>query len=194
MATWSASGNSPRITEAAGAYIIEAMATLQFTAVIELRGVNPYVLVNQAQAAKLQPDWRKPLPVLVRINRQVGQPWQTNMMPTGSGDFYLYLHGGMRRSSNTGVGDTVQIELAFNDAYRTGPLHPLPTWFGDRLKQHPVAAANWEKLSPSRQKEVLRYFAGLKSVEARRRNADRALEVLGGQSERFMGRSWKSGA
>jgi hypothetical protein len=46
-------------------------------------GVNPYVLVTAAQAATLRAGWRKPMPVLVRINDQAVDAWRTNMMPTG---------------------------------------------------------------------------------------------------------------
>ena len=36
------------------------------------------------------------------------------MMPAGNGDFYLYLHGDVRRASQTKVGDLVQVEIAFD--------------------------------------------------------------------------------
>jgi len=45
-------------------------------------------------------------------------------------------------------------------------------------------------LIPSRQKEILRYFAGLKSAEAQERNLQRAIHVLSGGKARFMARSW----
>jgi uncharacterized protein YdeI (YjbR/CyaY-like superfamily) len=50
--------------------------------------------------------------------------------------------------------------------------------------------AAWNALSPSRKKEILRYFANLKSRDARERNIRRAVAVLSGSPERFMGRSW----
>jgi hypothetical protein len=45
-------------------------------------------------------------------------------------------------------------------------------------------------LTPSLQKEVLRYLANLKSDAARTRNVDRVLRVLSGAKERFMARDW----
>jgi hypothetical protein len=45
-------------------------------------------------------------------------------------------------------------------------------------------------LTPSRQKEVVRYLRAPKSDEARERNLVRALRVLSGAKERFMARSW----
>ena len=57
--------------------------TLETTARIEIIGANPYVLVTAAQAATVRAGWRKPMPVLVRINDQAVAAWRTNMMPTG---------------------------------------------------------------------------------------------------------------
>jgi hypothetical protein len=148
------------------------VAALQFTTDIKIRGVNPYVIVNG------QPD----------------VPWHINMMPVGNGDFYLYLHGGIRKASNSKVGDTVTIEVDFDKDYKNGPLHPMPEWFSLTLEQNPEAQANWDALPPSRQKEVLRYFAGLKSTDARERNTQKALDVLSGNTRRFMGRSWHDGS
>lgn len=169
------------------------MAPLRFAARIEIIGINPFVLVSARRAAKLKPGWRKPMPVLVRVNGKPEQSWPINMMPLGDGSFRLYLHATVRKSSGTGVGDRVQVEVRFNSAYQDGPQHPMPAWFRSALKLNPAAAKNWKALIPSRKKEILRYFAGLKSAEARQRNLQRALAVLGGTSGRFMARSWSGG-
>jgi uncharacterized protein YdeI (YjbR/CyaY-like superfamily) len=65
--------------------------------------------------------------------------------------------------------------------------------FEAALKQNPKAKANWDALIPSRQKEVLRYFAALKSEEAQKRNLEKVLYVLSGNEGRFMARTWKNG-
>jgi len=119
--------------------------------------------------------------------------WRTNLMPRGDGAFYLYLHAEMRSTAGVGVGDTVSVELRVDDAYRGGPTHEVPTSFQAMLNANPTAALNWERLTPSRRKEILRYFAGLKSERALERNVDKALRVLGGESERFMARDWVDG-
>ena len=169
------------------------MATLRFTALIDIHGVNPYVLVTSTRAAKLKPDWRKPMPVLIRVNGKPDDPWSINMMPVGDGSFRLYLHGEVRKASHTGVGDRVRVEIRFDSGYKNGPLHPMPAWFRAGLRDNPTAKKNWAKLIPSRQKEILRYFAALKSGEARRRNLARALAALSGGPGRFMARSWNGG-
>ena len=167
------------------------MATLSFTATIRIRGINPYVDVSAARAAKLRPG-RRTMPVLVRVNGKPGKPWRINLVPTGTGAFYLYLAEPVRKASGTGVGDRVRVELDLDEAYRPGPQR-LPPWFAAALKADPAAQANWKRLTPSRRKEVVRYLRSLRSEEARRRNVERALRVLGGRQERFMARAWAGG-
>ena len=166
---------------------------LRFTAIIKIRGVNPFILVSARRATAIKPGWRKPLPVLVRLDGKPAKAWRINMMPVGNGSFCLY-HGDIRKASGAAVGDRVQVAIDFDAAYRGGPQHSTPTWFKQALAANPVAQRNWAALVPSRKKEILRYFARLKSPEARARNLARALRVLSGALARFMARPWKNGS
>jgi hypothetical protein len=170
------------------------MTTLAFSAVIKIRGVNPFILVSAFRAHAIKRGWRKALPVLVRINGKPADAWRINMMPVGNGSFYLYLHGDLRKASGTTVGDRVRVEIDFDASYRNGPQHPVPRWFKHALVGNPQALKNWEALIPSRKKEVLRYFARLHSPDARARNLSKALKVLSGETGRFMARTWKNGS
>lgn len=163
---------------------------MRFRATIEMNGINPFVRVSAAQAARIRKDWRKPLPVLVRVNDKPEKPWRINMMPVGDGSFYLYLHGDVRKASGTKTGDSVAVELEFDESYQNGPMHPMPAWFRAALDKNSRAEKAWEAMIPSRKKELLRYFAGLKSTEAQERNLQRAIHVLAGGKARFMGRAW----
>jgi hypothetical protein len=166
---------------------------LFLAALIELVGVNPYVRVVADQAAGLKPGWRGPMPVVVRINRARNALWRTNMMPVAEGGFNLYLHGQMRKVSQTSVGDPVELEVWFDEGYVNGPQHLIPAWFQGALDLDSAAHANWERLPPSRQKELLRYFDRLKSTEAIDRNLVRAMHVLRGNQGHYMGRDWDGG-
>lgn len=158
---------------------------------MKIRDGNPYVEISRVRARALKPGWRRPLPVLVRVNGQPSRkPWRINLMPTGTGAFYLYLHGDVRRASQTAVGDVISVEVEFDAAYRNGPMHPMPAWFREPLARNRKAGKAWDALIPSRKKEILRYFSWLKSPEARERNVARALHVLSGRKGRFMARSW----
>ncbi len=169
------------------------MAGLHFKAKIEIYNGNPYVLVNSQQATELKPGWKKPLPVFVQINGQPIPAWKINMMPIGDGSFYLYLHGDVIKASKTKVGDEVTVDVSFDTKYRNGPMHPMPDWFLIPLNKNPKAKEAWNKLIPSRKKEILRYFSWLKSDEARKRNVNKVLHVLSGEEGRFMARSWQNG-
>jgi len=166
---------------------------LRFRGVIQIRGVNPYVHVSAKLSNQLKRGWRQPLPVLVRINEQPRKPWRINMMPVGDGSFYLYLRGPVRATCNVKVGDPVTVDLSFDKRYRSGPTHPIPQWFRKALNNNANAKGAWNALVPSRKKEILRYFAALKSAEAKARNLKRAVEALSGSEARFMARSWKQG-
>jgi hypothetical protein len=81
-----------------------------FTTGIKIRNGNPYILVSAVRANTIKPGWRKPIPVLVRINAKSDRPW-------------LYVHGDIRRASHTSVGDRVRVEINFDASYRNGPQH-----------------------------------------------------------------------
>ncbi len=166
---------------------------MEFKAEIKIIGINPFILVSKRRAQTLKSGWRKPMPVIVQVNDKPEKPWHINMMPRGDGSFYLYLHGVIRKAANVKVNDRVKVRVEFDDQYRSGPAHPMPVFFQIALSKNKKAKAAWEELSPSRKKEILRYFYSLKSDEARRRNCARAIEVLSGKNDRFMAREWKGG-
>jgi hypothetical protein len=165
-----------------------------FAASIKIRDINPYILVSAVRADTIKSGWRKPMPVMVRVNGKPRRRWRINMMPVGNGAFYLYLHADVRRASQTSVGDRVRVEVEFDSSYRNGPQHSMPIWFRRGLMVNAQAKKNWLALTPSRKKEVLRYFSRLKSPAARARNLARALQLLSGAAGRFMGRSWVDGS
>ena len=165
-------------------------ATLRFRARIAITGINPYVRISAAQAGRLKSGWRKPMPVRVQINGKPEPAWRINLMPAGDGGFLLYLHAKVREASGTAVGDVVRVSLVFDATYK--PLPPMPSWFRAALRRDAAARAGWRKLAPSRQKEILRYLAGLKSAQARERNLAKALYVLAGNKARYMARNWNA--
>jgi hypothetical protein len=167
-------------------------AALRFRSRIEIIGVNPYVLVDADGVSQLKQDWRRPMPVTFKVD-DGPETWRVNLMPVGDGTFRLYLNTDIREAADLDVGDTCVLDVQFDEEYRNGPLHPMPSWFDKELDRNPLARSGWEQLIPSRQKEILRYFARLKSPEAKQRNVRRALNVLAGERARFMGRMWNEG-
>ena len=169
------------------------MKSFRFSGQIDIREGNPFIYMRSDLVAHIKPDWKRPMPVKIRVNGQPKDWWRINMMPVGNGDFYLYLHGDVRKASKTGVGDTVDVEIVFDDVYKNGPQHPMPDWFKVALDKNRMAHENWLALPPSRQKEILRYFSWLKSDEAKARNLEKAMKMLSGEPGRFMARTWKDG-
>jgi hypothetical protein len=167
-----------------------AVTSLRFRSRIEINNINPYVLVSAQDATQLKHGWRKPMPVRIRVNGKPDTAWCINMMPIGDGSFYLYLHAEVRKASASKVGDVVEVELEFDNDYRSGPAHAMPTAFSAALENNPVARKAWDALVPSRKKEILRYFHQVKSAEAKARHLERAMYVLSGGKARFMARSW----
>jgi hypothetical protein len=169
------------------------MRSASFRAKIQIIGINPYVLVSGEIANRLKPHWRQPIPVLVQVNGQPSDPWHINLVPVGDGSFYLYLHGDVRKASGTSVGDEVDVALSFDASYHSGPLTPLPQWFRVPLYNNPSARENWDKLSPSRQKEIVRYLVNLKTQAAIDRNLEKTIRMISGESGHHMGCDWENG-
>lgn len=170
------------------------MHEIKFQATIELRGINPYILVSAEQAAELAPGWRRPMPVLVQLNGGPSPAWPINMMPVGDGSFYLYLDNQIRKPTQTTVGDEVTVTLRFDTTYKAGPTDSMPEELATALSANAVAATNWEKLPPSRKKDVLRYLGRLQSSDVRQSNIVRLMFVLEGNEGRYLARTWKGGA
>ena len=165
------------------------MPTLRFAQRIKIRGVNPYLRVSAKQASALKPGWRKPMPVLVTIDGHPREPARINLMPVGDSSFYLYLNGPIRDASKTAVGDRVVARVAFDTEYRGGPTHAMPPSLKTALRTDLRANEVWRAFPPSRQKEILRYLAALRSDSARERNVEKVLSMLKDARTPFLGRA-----
>jgi hypothetical protein len=101
------------------------VAKINIRSRIKIIGVNPFVLIDEKEASRLERDWRRPMPVRFCI---CGKPWRVNLMPVGDGCFRLYLNGEIRRASNLKVGAVLVADVEFYNQYGNGPIHP-PIWF-----------------------------------------------------------------
>ena len=101
-----------------------------------------------------------------------------------SGKWRLYLNTPMRKAAKKDVGDTIEVHIEFDPVERTFPIHPK---FQKALDSNKSAKKTFEGLSPSRQKEIVRYINALKSEDTRDKNIIRAIGFLSGKG-RFVGR------
>lgn len=89
-----------------------------------------------------------------------------------SGKWRLYLNTPMRKTAGKDVGDIIEIDIEFDAAERATPIHPKLVL---ALKKNKKANEIFMQLSPSRQKEILRYINFLKSEESVDRNIKKLL-------------------
>jgi len=154
-----------------------------FSAKIQIIGINPYVLLP---ASLLKYIFQKAgkdkgaIPVQLKIG---GKYFIQNLVKY-SGQWRLYLNGPMRKAAGKDVGDTIEIQIDFDPKPRATPVHPK---LKKAFTENPVAKKAFEKLSPSRQKEILRYINFLKLEESVDKNVQRAIARLT-SSKPFIGK------
>ena len=148
-----------------------------FSAKIQIIGVNPYVLLPSTLLKYIFKKAGKDkgaIPVQLKIG---GKDFIQNLVKY-SGKWRLYLNTPMRNAAGKDVGDMIDIQIDFDDKPRTTPMHPK---LNKAFKENKEAKAAFEKLSPSRQKEILRYINFLKSEESVDKNIKRAISHLAGK-------------
>jgi len=90
----------------------------------------------------------------------------------------------MLENSPGRIGETIAVAIAYDAADRS--IRPHPRWV-KALKANTAAKKTFDQLPPSRQKEIVRNIAGLKTEESIDRNIQRAIAFLNGNG-RFAGR------
>jgi len=154
-----------------------------FSAKIHIIGINPYVLLPQVVLKYIFQKSEKDkgaIPVQLKIG---GKNFIQTLVKY-SGKWRLYLNGPMRKAAGKDVGDTIEIQIDLDIKPRTTPIHPK---LKKAFKENPTAKKIFEKLSPSRQKEILRYINFLKSEESVDKNIKRAISHLEG-NQSFVGK------
>jgi len=154
-----------------------------FSAKIQIIGINPYVLLPSSVLKyifKKAGNDKGPIPVKLKIG---GKDFIQTLVKF-SAKWRLYLNTPMRKAAKKDVGDTINIEIDFDTKERTTPMHPK---LKKAFKENPEAQNAFNKLPPSRQKEILKYINFLKSEETVDKNVKRAISHLM-DSKPFIGR------
>ena len=155
-----------------------------FIAKIYIIGVNPYVKVPKTILDELFQQSGKskgPIPVKGFLN---GKPFVQTLVKY-AGVWRLYLNTPMRKAAGIDVGDTADVKIAFDSRPRVIPMHPK---LKAALAKNKKAAAAFNRLSPSRQKEITRYIHSLKTEESLQRNIIKVISHLKGNAV-FAGRN-----
>ena len=144
-----------------------------FSAKVQIIGVNPYVLLPASLLKYLFQKSGKDkgaIPIKLKIG---GKDFIQNLVKY-SGKWRLYLNAPMRKVAGKDVGDIIEIQIDFDPKPRTTSMHPkLKKAFKENLN----AKKAFERLSPSRQKEILRYINFLKSEGSVDKNIQKQLPI-----------------
>ena len=145
----------------------------RFRAKIYKVGINPCVEVPRRITRRMTPE-RGYIPVKGHID---DYPFEQTLVPVKDGPYRLYVNGLMLKGTDVKVGDTVTFSIEQCTARRKDETMPA------ELRTELVKAkliSTFEQLTPSRQKEILRYLNYLKTTEAKKRNIDKVLSFLKG--------------
>lgn len=155
----------------------------KFKAIIELIGINPYVLLPDKILTKLFKEAGKdkgPIPVKGTIN---GKPYKQTLVKF-KGAWRLYINTSMLKDSPKRIGELIEVSIGFDPEERTIAPHPK---FITALSKHRAAKKVFNSLRPSLQKEILRYLANLKTEDSVDKNILKAIDFLLGKGP-FVGR------
>ncbi|MCW5896348.1 MAG: YdeI/OmpD-associated family protein [Bacteroidetes bacterium] len=97
-----------------------------------------------------------PIPVRGKLN---GKRFHQTVVKY-QGAWRLYLNTQMRMDAALDVGDIVKVQVEFDPEPRIVPMHPK---LGRALTKSKQAQLAFERLSPSHQREILRYLHSLKT-------------------------------
>ena len=142
----------------------------EFSAVIGKIGINPYVSVPERVTTRLKK--RGYIPVSGSLN---GIPIRSTLVPVKGGQHRLYVNGEMRKKAQVDVGDEIRLSLTFDEEKRE---IKMPEEFTLALQKNEKAKAAFERLPPSRQREILAYLNFLKKPESLKRNIDKVITIL----------------
>jgi len=143
-----------------------------FEAKIHKVGINPCVNVPSSVTAKMVAS-KGYIPVKGKI---INHKFQQTLVPVKNAEYRLYVNGLMLKGSTTKVGDTVKFSIEQDIAPRTVALL-ISKEFKRALNDNKLFSA-FRKLTPSRQKEILKYLNYLKTEEARIRNMNKVIHAL----------------
>jgi hypothetical protein len=155
----------------------------RFKAEIKIIGINPFVFVPEEILKAIFKQAGKDkgyIPICGTIN---DKPY-TQTLVRYSGEWRLYINTTMLKDSPKRIGENIDVSIAFDSKDRSLQPHPELT---KALDQNSAAQKAFDLLSPSRQKEIIRYISSLKTEESIAKNITKAIGFLNGENK-FVGR------
>ncbi|MGA9639379.1 YdeI/OmpD-associated family protein [Flavobacterium sp.] len=159
------------------------MKSYCFNATIEIIGINPFVKIPENILLGIFSDAGKTkgyIPIKGTVNNL---DYQQTLVKY-SGLWRLYINTTMLKNSPKCIGEEINITIEFDPSDRTVEPHPK---FIEALENNLKAKSKFDSLTPSMQKEMVRYISFLKSEETRDKIIERAITYLLGKST-FIGK------
>jgi hypothetical protein len=150
-----------------------------FTATIYKVGINPCVKVPFRITKQMAPV-KGYIPVKGTIN---GHPFIQTLVPVKNAEYRLYVNGPMLKGSQTKNGDTARFIIEQDFTPRGVETYRVPKSFTKRLNEEHLRRT-FKLLTPTRQKEILKYLNYLKTEEALARNIEKVIEGLKKKTDR----------
>lgn len=154
-----------------------------FSAKIDIIGINPFVYLPDNILHKIFVQAQKDkghIPIKGTINNI---PYKQTLVKY-SGEWRLYINTTMLKNSPKRIGEIIEVTIVFDPSDRTIKPHPK---LMEALNNHLEAKSKFDNLTPSMQKEMVRYISSLKTEETRNRIIERAINYLLGKST-FIGK------
>lgn len=158
----------------------------QFTAKLEVIGINPFVFLPDEilnEIFETSGKNKSPIPVKGTVN---GKEFRQNLMKY-LGEWRLYINLTMLKDSPKRIGEMLEIFVEFDNSDRTISIHPD---LEKAIRKNPEALQNFENLIPSRRLELVRYINNLKTEASIQRNIEKIIRYLTGETD-FFGKTIK---
>jgi hypothetical protein len=153
----------------------------QFTATLDIIGINPFVFLPDEvlnEIFETSGKNKSPIPVKGTVN---GKEFRQNLMKY-LGEWRLYINLTMLKDSPKRIGEMLEIFVEFDNSDRTISMHPN---LAKAIKENSVALQNFESLIPSRRLELIRYINNLKTEASIQRNIEKIILHLTGEIDFF---------
>jgi hypothetical protein len=146
------------------------VGSIRFTATLVPRGPAAAIVLDDAQVSAVG-EGAKRFPVLATVN---GYRWRTSVMRM-RGEFLVGLSRAVRAEARVEAGDTVEVELALDQAPREVEV---PAALTGALAGDPAASAAFDALAYTHRKEFARWIEDAKRDDTRERRVVQALQML----------------
>lgn len=143
-----------------------------FKAKIYKTGINWAVDVPAAISGKMQPEKG-----YIRIKGQINQfDFIQTLVPVKNAPYRLFVNFSMMKGGKTALGEIASFGIEQNHTL-VDKMYPMPRLLAEALEANQVTD-NFNHLSPSRIKDILKYLSYVKTEETMRKNIDKVIVQL----------------